>query len=295
MQQQGPVLVPLDGSEVAERALPYAVAVARALGAPVLLVSVRQPAAAALRARRPEQADQVERETGAGADAYLEQASGRLGAAVAHETVVRAGEPAEEIVSLARERGARLLVISTHGRSGIRRWLRGSVATRILRDATTPVLVVGPNVPAPDAPVSLRHLAVPLDGSPAAEAALPVAATLARALGARVALVRVVAWAVESYPFSPVALSLPELDDELEADAHAYLDTHRPAVGDAETVVLHGHSADRLCAFIEAERIDLVVMTTHARSAVSRAVMGSTADRVIQCPAPVLLVRPQAG
>ncbi|MDE3096182.1 MAG: universal stress protein [Chloroflexota bacterium] len=295
MQQQGPVLVPLDGSEVAERALPYAAAVARALGAPVLLVSVRRPAATALRARRPEQADRVERETEAAARSYLEEASGRLDAALAPETAVRAGEPAEEIVSLARERGARLLVISTHGRSGIRRWIRGSVATRILRDATAPVLVVGPNVPAPVSPVSLRHLAVPLDGSPVAEAALPVAAALARALGARVALVRVVAWAVESYPFSPVALSLPELDDELEADAHAYLDTHRTAVGDAETVILHGHAADRLCAFVEAERIDLVVMTTHARSPVTRAVMGSTADRVIQCPAPVLLIRPQAG
>ncbi len=295
MQDQGPVLVPLDGSDVAERALPYAAAVARALGAPLVLVSVRQPAPAALRTRRASEADDAERQTEAAARAYLDEASARLGTAIAVETVVRGGEAAAEIIALAGERGARLLVMSTHGRSGIRRWMRGSVANRILRDAAAPVLVVGPHVPAAGDALALRHLAVPLDGSPLAEAALPVAGALARALDARVTLVRVIAWAVESYPFSPVALSLPELDDELEADARAYLHPRSAAITGAQEVVLHGHTADRLCEFVEAERIDLLVMTTHGRSGVVRAVLGSTADRVLQCPAPVLLVRPPAA
>ena len=135
---------------------------------------------------------------------------------------------------------------------------------------------------------------VPLDGSPLSEAALPAATALASKLGARLSLVRVVRWAVQAYPYTLPEAYVPQVDDELEAGAKAYVQQKEAAVkgADVSAFVVRGAIADGLLDFIEKEAVDLVVMTTHARGGLARAALGSIADRVLQGPAPVLLIRP---
>ena len=119
-----------------------------------------------------------------------------------------------------------MIVMSTHGRSGISRWRLGSVAGRVLRESETPLLAIGPTVASRElAPVELGRIMIALDGSAFGEAALPIAQELAAALGAHVTLARSIASAFIQYPFAPIALTLPAVDDQLAAEASAYLES----------------------------------------------------------------------
>jgi nucleotide-binding universal stress UspA family protein len=209
------------------------------------------------------------------------------------ETELCAGTPADEILRVITRRDPALLVMSTHGRSGLNRWRYGSVASRLVREAPIATLVIGPHVlELPEQEAAIRRILVPLDGSALAEAALEPATTLARALDAQLVLARAVQWASQVYPsFDPI-----RLNQELDDSAAAYLDevrkrTERPA----QTDVLRGYPADALIQCVAKAHIDLVVMTSHGRSGAARAILGSVADRMLQCPAPVLLVRPSPG
>ncbi len=142
------ILVPLDGSELAERALPYAEELARQFGASLILLrsvnSLDLSSAQAFSGYLPaevydaayEDARRVARE-------YLEATAARLAAdGLKVEWVLRTGDPAGEVVEHERDGKADLVVMSTHGRSGLSRWVFGSVADRVLRGGTIPVLLV---------------------------------------------------------------------------------------------------------------------------------------------------------
>jgi nucleotide-binding universal stress UspA family protein len=136
---------------------------------------------------------------------------------------------------------------------------------------------------------------VPIEGTALSEAALPAAQSLASKCGAKLSLVRVVRWAVQAYPYTLPDAYLPQLDEELEASAKAYLRRKQEeAKGvDVNAFVVRGAIADGLLDFVDKEAVDLIVMTTHARGGLARAALGSVADRVLQGPAPVLLIRPE--
>lgn len=294
MKDTGPILVPLDGSDLAEGALPWAAALARLLGAPLLLLSVWEGADKDLAKSFPTLRDDVTAKAQEHFGAYLERARGTIDDGITAETRVREGEPGEAIPAAAAEAGARAIVIATHGRSGIGRWLYGSTASHLLRHAEVPVVAVGPRAleRAPAGP-RVRHIMVPLDGSEGAQQALPVAQRLATAAGARISLVRGVPWAATAYPYTLPDAYLPQVDEELEAGAKAYLREQEAAVkGDVAAFVVRGSVAEGLLEFEERESVDLVVMSTHARSGLARAALGSVADRMLQGIAPVLLIRP---
>jgi nucleotide-binding universal stress UspA family protein len=160
-----------------------------------------------------------------------------------------------------------------------------------------PVLAVGPHALERSSDnIALKHVAVPLDGSEMSEAAIAPAVTLAVALKAKVSLVRAVNWAVQSYPYSLPDAYIPQVDEELESGAKAYLRAQEDAVrGKAEVgaFVVRGAIAEGLLDFVEKESADIVVMTTHARRGLLRATLGSVADRMLQGQAPVLLIRPE--
>jgi nucleotide-binding universal stress UspA family protein len=137
---------------------------------------------------------------------------------------------------------------------------------------------------------------VPLDESPSSEAALPVAQAVASALGAKVTLVRAVRWAAQTYPYSLPDAYVPQIDEEMEGGAKAYLQRMEEGFRgkvDVDAFVVRGGVADGLLEVVEKLSVDLVVMTTHARTGFARAALGSTADRMLQGEAPVLLVRPE--
>jgi nucleotide-binding universal stress UspA family protein len=172
----------------------------------------------------------------------------------------------------------------------------GSVADKVMRLATRPVLLVrGAEGGASDRVPRLARLLVPLDGSEQAEAAIAPAADLAARSGAALTLVRI------EPVYGPMLASyaamneIARLDAEAEEQARDYLAVVRarlPEGAEANTVVLRGAPATELIAFAEREGIDLIVMTTHGHGGMRRLVLGSVADRIVRAALPVLLIRP---
>jgi nucleotide-binding universal stress UspA family protein len=292
MFDKGPILVALDGSELAEGALPYASALADKVQAPLVLVTIWERTDADLAETFPTMSLEMANTAQAHFEKYLDEVKQKIGKADT-KIVVRPGNAGDEIIEVAKETGARCIAIATHGRSGIGRWMYGSTASSVLRSSGLPVLVAGPHaLEAKRASVEYKRLMVPLDGSPVSEQALPIANDLAGKLGASLLLVRAIQWAAQAYPYTLPDTYVPQIDNELEAAAKEYLKARKQEAGvDAEAFVVRGPVADGLLDFVEQRNIDLVVMTTHARKGLKRLALGSVADRTLQGKAPVLLIR----
>ena len=213
------VLVPLDGSALGEHALPYAIHLAHATHARLVLVHAAK--------------DSVTRRRGEEALSHLAETLSQQGLAV--EAHVRYREPGALILQAAAIWEADLIAMSTHGRSGLGRWLYGSVADHVLRHASAPVLLVparcdhpwppdrsaaSGDVPRGEPRPETRSVLVMLDGSARAEAAIPPARDLATALGARLDLVRTAPPPPvrHMYGEAPLWPGLPDLDGDLPRD-----------------------------------------------------------------------------
>ena len=292
MLSGGPIIVALDGSELAERVLPYAAALGRALGDRLVLMTAAYVSEVPGHETGMGELDDRPREV---CLAYLEGVRKRLGPDA--ETCVVTGYPHEAILKAAADLDAALIVAATHGRSGLSRWIYGSTAGHLLHESRVPLLVVGKEaLERKTVTPSVQHVMVPLDGSRLSEAALPPALEMARATKARLTLVRAVPWAAQAYPFFTPGMYVPQLDAQLKAGATDYLAQRRseiPSGVKADAELLRGPVAECLLAFEEGHAVDLVVMTTHARAGLGRAFLGSTADRMLHGRAPVLFIRPQ--
>jgi len=286
------LLVPLDGSALSEQALPYATALARRVGARVVLV--RAILAHTFPGVDPTDAQIVVRKR---AEADLEAVAERLGlAGLDVETHVYYDEALSAILDAVKARHADLIVMATHGRTGLGRWVYGSIADRVLRHAPVPVFLVPATVSCAWTSDRAPRLLVPLDGSVLAEAALAPARELATDLGGEVVLMRVVE--------SPASLAAPDYlaaagyDEEAElAAARGYLNGVATALQDGgvrvEVVTSVGHPPTLIPMVAHDRGADLIVMATHGRSGLARLVLGSVGTGVLQRSAvPVLLTRP---
>ncbi len=292
------IVVPLDGSELSLRALPYARALAKASGARLLLVTVWEGAEHALVSDLPDLAEDIFKRGEAYYERYLAEIAKTIQAeGLDVEAQVLIGQAAEEILRLLEQRELRFLVLASHGRSGLSRWWYGSVAAKLIREAPVPTLVVGPKALEGGATApSIRRILVPLDASELAEAALPPACELAEALGGELLLAQVLSWTTQAFAFGVPEVDAARLDEELRKAGEQYLARVKEGLATKQPVttrLLHGLAADTLIDLVGAEKIDLVVMATHGRSGVARAALGSVADRMLQSTAPVLLIRPQ--
>ena len=291
-----PILVPLDGSALAERALVPARALAHETGAELVLTRVAVPDQVLVPAEPgygvlyPEQSLVEARRA---ADEYL----GALRTAYSAEALavrvdVREGEVAGALVDAAREAKARLIVMSSHGYSGVRRWVLGSVAEKVLNAAPCPVWVVRGQTPP-------RHVLITLDGSPLAEKVLLPAIMAARCFGAEVTLLRVVP---EISGKDIAALNDCErglglrLVDETNENAADYLTLVADRFGEDDIpihkAVRFGPAAEAILDFAERHQVDLVAMTTHGRTGLRRWVYGSVTHKVLdQWPGCMLVAR----
>ena len=291
------ILMPLDGSEPAEGALPLVRALAGALDGTLRLITVVDTGVPWPRARATAEHDELIEAERSRAERYLYEQAAALKAAGQPTAVLLAqGEPVAQLLVAAAEPDVALVVMATHGRGGLQRWYLGSVADKLLRLAPCPVLLLTPDPDADrSATVPLRRIAVPLDGSPLAEAALPVAVRLAQASGAALQLVRaqpLVLSATAPYPYVP---DIGDVQAEIERADEVYLQQQRErwsSLPNVETVLLRGPASSALLDYFKQEPPDLVVMTTHGRGGVKRLVLGSTADRVVRAGLPALLLRP---
>jgi nucleotide-binding universal stress UspA family protein len=292
------IVVPLDRSDLAKRALPYATVLARAGGGRLVLMhATAAPAAPMERAGEGAMIDTSPSE-------YLDEIAATL-RGLPVETALVPGHAGEAILRALHERGADTIAMTTHGHSGLGRWLYGSVADHVLRHAQVPVLLIPAtceyawtDVP-PDAPPDVaRRILVPLDGSEFGEAVLPAACELATLLNAEIDLLRAVE--VPTYSGMPYAESLPSSPDILEleeAEARSYLETVavrlRPEVRSVTTRVEVGWPGTRILEVARERHSCAIAMATHGRSGLARVVLGSVATLTLQqSPAPLLLVRP---
>ena len=139
------ILVPLDGSALAEAALPHAQSLASDEKAEIILLRISVNPAAEFSFSDPSIADNLIQELEAETLAYMQLARARLQRAGCRTNfVIRQGPIAETILQVAAEVQADILVMSTHGRSGVKRWLLGSIAERVMRHSDIPVLLIRP-------------------------------------------------------------------------------------------------------------------------------------------------------
>lgn len=292
------VLIPLDGSRLAEAVLPAAIAIARRCDATVTLLHV-------LEHNAPEtvHGEQHLKDTQA-AEAYLEDVVTRYDLdGVPTEQHVHENpehDVARSIAAHAAELQVDLIALATHGSGGLRGFLFGSIAQQALRRTTTPVLLMRPDV-RDGRRANYRKILVPLDGTSQACAALPVAEMLALAGNALLHLARVVP-TVGTMPstsgssaaatFSPsAAAALLDIEGQEAADA---LVAQRADLASSLTVTLEvrrGEAVDELLAVVEQSDADLVVMSTHGRAGVEGVWTGSVAAKLIgRLTRPVILV-----
>ncbi len=282
-------LVPLDGSATAEAVLPLAQVLAGALDLKLVLLDLVPGA-------WPE-GDERNGASFRPARNYLTGAAQSLTAEGQEvETLVRAAgdDIAAGIVAVSDELDAALVMMASHGRTGVRRMVMGSVADAVVRTSSRPVLVVRAGS-APQDARALGRVMLPLDGSARSEAAMTLAVQVAQATGATLELVQVVPWSWALVASAPEAY-LPEgLDEQLEQGARDYLRetaARLPAGVRAEAKVLRGDAAGTLIDHANAVHAGLVVMSTHGRGGVTRWALGSVADKLLRAGGlPLLLVR----
>lgn len=296
------ILVPLDGSKLSEAILPYARSLARGLHIPVeLLVAIEPDVVSTL--SNPEHGryvDIVETDMKRNGVDYLEKVARTFSDASAITCSTLIGSPAETILERASEAADTLVAMSTHGRSGVKRWILGSVADKVLHAVPGHLLLVrSTNGGETTQETALKRVVVPLDGSHMAESVLPRVAALAKKMNMEVVLMRAHAWATQAY-FVEAEAYMPDLErfsQEFKAEAENYLvekvkQLRWEGLDKVTYIVPQGDAAEEIIHFARQTPDNLVAMCTHGRSGVGRWVLGSVTDRVVRhCGDPVLVVR----
>lgn len=276
------VLVPLDGSPLAARALPFAASLVSGGRGQLALAHVQSSLSSVVAsAYDPSQEVEKLRRAGLTATSFVYCAP---------------SEDVAGVLELAiREAGADLVVMSTHGRGGLRRSVFGSVADQLIHRTELPILLVPPRCEMAWEARLPSQILVPLDGSPLAEQALGYAAGLARLLDAEILLVRALSPALHArYRNDKLVMSCADFV-EVE-DTWRYLsnlaDGLRSNGGRASIRVLVGSPPIAIADAARTEGIDVIVMTTHGRGGLSRLLLGSVTDGVLQrTRVPILLIR----
>jgi nucleotide-binding universal stress UspA family protein len=294
------MLIPLDGSTIAEQALPYARSLAKTLKIPVEVLAAVDPISvtASINARP------------AGfLNSYIENCvrqSGRYLDRIAHTFPSLAitcsaekGRPEEIIIWRAARDPETLIIMATHGRSGLDRWLMGSVAEKVLRATANPLLVVrAVEDGKTTGEVGWKSVIVPLDGSELAELVLPSVITLAREMKLEVMLARAYEIPATAYYGSEDYLPNYEaIKEQIREEAHDYLvnkteDLKKAGVASVSWVLLDGPGADELIKLGRSTPDNLIAMSIHGRSGVKRWVLGSVTEKIVCHSGDPVLVMP---
>ena len=309
------VLVPLDGSALAAQVLPYAAMVAKSTGATVLLLRAVNPFPGELvregintfretddqAGPLPSSADweDVLSRINSDAGAYLEELAGPIRSdGVTVETVVKDGDPAECILEEADKDAGTLIAMSTHGRTGVGRWLLGSVTDKMVRSGRHPMLITRAHEGGAH---PVNRVVLSLDGSELSEQALPHAVAMANALGVGVTALRAVSLNPYGDAFTEYAPihATQDLAGDMEADAQAYIsakveELQSSGVSEVTGSVVTGYPASVILDEVGDAGDKLVTMATHGRAGMARLLLGSVTDRVVRHSAgPVFVVRPE--
>jgi len=291
------ILYATDFSPISEPAWDSAKQFGRLFGAEVVLLHVVQPPPVLLTEGYfpPERYDELiqsaRREAEAGFDRLLASVAG---SGINVRIHLEDGPPAQRILEVAAKEAADLLIVGTHGRTGLSRAIFGSVADRLVRQAPCPVLTVQPTlreVPRRE----IRRLCYATDFSPTARAAWPWVVAIARACGAQVDLVHVTFQPVPDRHLSAEALARMThmLHEQGRTEAARFLAGSETPRDQIRLCLTHGNPGEQIVHRAYEQADDLIIMGTHGWSGVVRWMLGSVAHHVIQtAPCPVLTIAP---
>ena len=283
------ILVPLDGSSLAEQILPYVRVFAETYGIPVELLRVHDPDI-----RPPFWPPLPARE-------YLKQVATRyLPVSMRIDHVEESGKPADVIVDRAKGDPTCLIAMATHGLSGARRWLLGSVSSKVAHTTINPLLFIRPgDGQDPATPIELKTVFVPLDGSGLAEKVLPHVIALAKKMKLEVHLLRVYMLPTDAYMFGDGVYmqALGQQKEAIKKAAETYLEgkveeLRAEGLDRVVSTAIEGDAAGEIIDLAGRTPNNLVAMSSHGGSGIAQWVFGSVTEKVIHHSSdPVLVIR----
>lgn len=266
------ILIPLDGSATAEAILPQIRRLLHWEDAEIVLLRTIIPAIPETDYVAPPQ-DLVQE-----AKRYLAEIEKKLSDdGVRARSIMKVGNPAETILDVAAEIKASMIAMSTHGRSGVQRWIFGSVTEKVLRASPVPVFVVRSFGEARE----IRRILVPIDGSDLSFAVLAQARGLAKLFDSEIVVLHVIEEPDRTFVEEKLQKRLSSAIPDLEGAGIR-----------VRLLVRNGDPAAQILDVAKSEAADLVAMSTHGRSGLGRWVFGSVTERVLREAAmPILVVR----
>jgi len=301
-----PILVPLDGSELAEKALPLAIELAVRWREPLHLVAVHQSMSIFIAPEAgPASLVGLDQDVRKSLKAYLERTAERVAAAngVTVLPVLLDGEVVEMLSHYATSQVARLVVMTTHGRGGVSRMFLGSVADRLIRHLRCPTILATPDAAFPHALAvgERRRVVIPLDGSRLAESVID---KVLAAYPPREVVLELLS--IVPIP-SPIAGAIsrvtwrPEAIQEGADSANDYLRSvatrlHEMGVTVETGVLVDEQVAGAVVRYAVEKKAGLIAIATRGLTGIQRAFLGSVADKVVRSAGiPVLVWNPILG
>lgn len=284
------ILIPLDGAKLSEAALDQGRELALAFGSELHLLGVcggpEEKYCGLMRGYLDKKAEDVRRDF--------------LGKDLSLKVVVLSGEAAGQVIDYARRERMDLLVIVSHGHSGIMPWTMGGTANKIIHEAPVPVLLLRAAAAKKRRPGSIfAKLLLPLDGSAAGETALPYVLEIAAKLKSKVTLLSVIESGQRVHTIGGLDfIRFPEQQvQKMRQDLSAYLDgavkKFRDRGVEARAELTTGHAAEEIIKRAKAAGARLVAMSSHGKSGLRQWVFGSVSNKVLHAgKAHLLLVKP---
>ncbi len=285
------ILCPVDFYPASTRAVDYAVALSRNYDATLFLLHVVTPTVPAAY-EAPIGLNKLIDAMNARATSEMKEVLRRVKAKHASvESILRTGDVDLEIQTFLKEQKPDLVVMGTHGRHGLEKWFMGSHTERLLRRVNVPLLTIGRSKAKP-APPAIRRILVTTDFSEGTTDATRYAFSIARECRAKVTVLHVlndISADLSGRYRDPLIKSIREKLERLVPD-----DARDDC--DVRTLVVTGSPVRRILNIVKRDKIDLLVMNIHGKGILDRALLGSTADRIVRgAPAPVLLIPPMRG
>ncbi len=289
------VIVPLDGSTTAEVALPYAEEFTGRMGTELVLLFVKEPQDYRSEYILQCYMDNIAKIAREAATLFLAE-SGVTELQVS--TKILTGSPADQIIDFAESQGDCLIIMASHGQSGVgTRWTLGSVADKVVRAVNTPVGLIRANrdKPAVRGAIRLNRILAPVDGSKVSEASLPYVKEAARKLKAEVIFLEILKTHFVHAP--SMELQIKDLK-AARSEVTEYLDSlvqdfQKSGIAARQEIIESWESvSDEINRFTELNQIDLTIMATHGWSGPRRWVMGSVASNVLrEGNTPIMMIR----